>query len=92
MFSGDFSALGTTIYDPNSGAGGAAKTPFPGNIIPANRIDPISQKFLKYYDSVQPAGPVEQLHAVQLFAQQPGWFHSAHGFRGIVEVAVDRPL
>jgi hypothetical protein len=51
MFSGDLSGLGTIIYDPNSGAGGAAKTPFAGNIIPANRIDPISQKFLKYYNS-----------------------------------------
>ena len=49
MFTGDFSGLGTTVYDPNTGAGGATKTPFPGNAIPANRIDPISQKFLKYY-------------------------------------------
>ena len=49
MFTGDFSGLGTTIYDPNTGAGGATKTPFPGNVIPSNRIDPISQKFLKYY-------------------------------------------
>ena len=56
MFSGDFSALGTTIYDPNTGAGGAAKTPFPGNVIPTNRIDPISQKFLKYYDSANLPG------------------------------------
>lgn len=49
MFAGDFSALGTTIYDPDTGANGATKTPFPGNQIPANRLDPISQKFLKYY-------------------------------------------
>ena len=38
-----------TIYDPNSGTGGATKTPFPGNVIPSNRIDPISVKFLNYY-------------------------------------------
>ena len=49
MFGGDFSALGTTIYDPATGANGATKTPFPDNKIPSNRLDPISQKFLKYY-------------------------------------------
>jgi Carboxypeptidase regulatory-like domain len=47
MFQGDFSELlpSTVIYDPNTGQ------PFPGNIIPANRLDPISLKFLKYYNS-----------------------------------------
>ncbi|HXK03581.1 MAG TPA: TonB-dependent receptor [Verrucomicrobiae bacterium] len=49
MFNGDFSALGTTIYDPDTGANGATKTPFPNNQIPSNRIDPISKKFLNYY-------------------------------------------
>jgi len=49
MFTGDFSAFGTTIYDPASGLNGATKTPFPSNIIPSNRIDPISKKFLNYY-------------------------------------------
>jgi hypothetical protein len=43
MFNGDFSAWGTTIYDPID------KTPFPGNKIPSDRIDPISKNFLKYY-------------------------------------------
>ena len=43
MFAGNFSGLNTTIYDPTT------KTPFAGNIIPTNRIDPISQKLLKYY-------------------------------------------
>ena len=44
MRSGDFSAFGTTIYDPNTGnADGTGRTPFPGNIIPANRINSISQ-------------------------------------------------
>ena len=46
MFNGDFSAWNTTIYDPNSGS---PRTPFQGNIIPISRLDPISQKFLKYY-------------------------------------------
>lgn len=47
MFGGDFSELlpSTVIYDPNTGQ------PFVGNIIPTNRLDPISVKFLKYYNS-----------------------------------------
>jgi hypothetical protein len=44
MFSGDFSAFGTTIYDPNT------ESPFPGNMIPSNRIDSISKKLLNYYN------------------------------------------
>jgi hypothetical protein len=51
MFRGDFSEQlipgnpATYIYDPNTGQ------PFPGNIIPTNRLDPISLKFLKYYNT-----------------------------------------
>ena len=43
MFSGDFSGIANTIYDP------LTKLPFPGNVIPASRIDPISKKLLQYY-------------------------------------------
>jgi hypothetical protein len=43
MFGGNFSGVNATIYDPTT------KQPFPGNIIPTNRLDPISQKLLKYY-------------------------------------------
>ncbi|HEV2448693.1 MAG TPA: carboxypeptidase-like regulatory domain-containing protein, partial [Candidatus Sulfopaludibacter sp.] len=47
---GNFSALSATIYDPaTGGATGAAKTPFPGNVIPTSRLDPVSLKFLNYY-------------------------------------------
>ena len=47
MFTGDFSEIlpGTVIYDPLTGQ------PFPGNVIPANRIDPVSQSLLEYYHS-----------------------------------------
>jgi hypothetical protein len=51
MFTGNESALSTVIYDPLSGNGGATKVPFPGNIIPASQLDPISQKLLAYYPS-----------------------------------------
>lgn len=52
MFTGDFSELlpSTIIYDPTTGQ------PFAGNIIPGNRLDPISLKFLKYYNSANVLG------------------------------------
>ncbi len=52
MFTGDFSELlpSTIIYDPATGL------PFAGNIIPSNRLDPISLKFLKYYNSASVLG------------------------------------
>ncbi len=39
MRTGDFSATGTTIYDPLTGnSDGTGRSPFPGNIVPSNRI------------------------------------------------------
>jgi outer membrane receptor protein involved in Fe transport len=38
---GNFSALSTPLKDPLGGT-------FPGNIIPANRLDPIAQNYFKY--------------------------------------------
>ena len=52
---GDFSAYSgnITIYDPltrvPTGTGQYVGQPFPGNIIPANRINPIAKKILEYY-------------------------------------------
>jgi Carboxypeptidase regulatory-like domain len=44
---GDFSAAPTIIYDPATGnPDGTGRQPFPGNIIPANRISPIAQAIL----------------------------------------------
>jgi carboxypeptidase family protein len=37
---GNLSDLGLNIYDPNSGATPAARTQYPGNIIPASQISP----------------------------------------------------
>src|ERR1700720_3643542 len=50
MFTGDFSGVNATIYDPTT------KQPFPGNVIPTGRLDPISQKLLKYYAPANVAG------------------------------------
>jgi len=44
---GNFSRAGTTIYDPATGnPDGTGRLPFPGNIIPANRISPIARNIL----------------------------------------------
>jgi len=50
MFRGDFSALSTTIYDPQSfDPGTGRRQPFPGNIIPSTRINSVARKLLAYY-------------------------------------------
>jgi hypothetical protein len=55
MRNGDFSALlaqGTIIYDPATAQQVGARVvrqPFPGNIIPTNRINPIAAAALKYF-------------------------------------------
>jgi hypothetical protein len=53
---GDFSNARNTngslqvIFDPATGnPDGSGRTPFPGNVIPANRINPISQQLLGLY-------------------------------------------
>jgi len=44
---GDFSKATTKIYDPATGnADGTGRQPFPGNVIPANRISPLARKIL----------------------------------------------
>jgi hypothetical protein len=45
---GDFSAFPQLIYDPTSATGTGVRTPFPNNMIPANRISKVSQSFESY--------------------------------------------
>lgn len=45
---GDFSAFPQLIYDPTSATGTAVRTPFPNNVIPANRISKVAQSFQSY--------------------------------------------
>jgi Carboxypeptidase regulatory-like domain/TonB dependent receptor len=50
---GDFSSLPVIIYDPattrpNPNGTGFVRDPFPGNVIPANRISPISRYFQSF--------------------------------------------
>ncbi|MFB3825181.1 MAG: carboxypeptidase regulatory-like domain-containing protein [Bryobacteraceae bacterium] len=47
------------IYDPSTtrmSGNTALRDPFPGNVIPANKIDPVAQAFLKYWPLPNRAG------------------------------------
>lgn len=66
FLSGDFSKLRSPqgqliqIFDPATGRevnGQWVRDPFPGNIIPANRINPIAQKILGYYPKPNTSDP-----------------------------------
>jgi hypothetical protein len=48
---GDFSGLNVTVKDPTTGQ------PFPGNMIPANRINPVSQKAQAFFYPPPNFGP-----------------------------------
>jgi hypothetical protein len=50
MRSGDFSELSTVIRDPYT------RLPFPGNVIPANRLSPEAQRLLAYVPHANRAG------------------------------------
>lgn len=48
--SGDFNSTGTTIYDPFTGnPDGTQRTPFPGNVIPQNRISEVAKKLIAHW-------------------------------------------
>lgn len=49
---GNFSAVNYTLYNPFSAAlsgSSVTRSPFPGNIIPPNLINPVAQAYLQYY-------------------------------------------
>jgi len=50
-FNGDFSAVPQlSLYDPNTGnPDGTGRQPFANNIVPVNRIGPISKQLLQYF-------------------------------------------
>jgi hypothetical protein len=61
MRNGDFSALPVPIYDPattrpNPNGTGFVRDPFPGNIIPADRLSPISRSLQSFLPNPTTAG------------------------------------
>lgn len=62
---GDFSALGTTIYDPltahlDPATGNYIRDAFPGNLIPSTRFDPVAVKAMTYFPAPNAGLPGEQ--------------------------------
>jgi hypothetical protein len=61
MLAGNFSnPIFPTIYEPSSLSNGA-RTPFPGNIIPTNLMDPLALAVQKYFPSPNQPGYVNNL-------------------------------
>lgn len=59
MRAGDLSASDRPIYDPATGdADGKNRQPFPGNLIPPDRINPISTKLLTQLPLPNQPGPI----------------------------------
>jgi len=86
MRNGDFSALPVTIYDPattrpNPSGTGFVRDPFPGNIIPAGRISPIS----KYFQSFLPQPTNDGLQNNYLGGSLPTGFNNDN-FTGKVDL------
>ena len=85
------------IYDPNSHALAAdgktiTATLFPGNILPQNRISPISKKLLEFYRTPTLARRGQQLRHRAGPSAKSRPVCPAHGLRGVVEIDVGRPL
>ena len=84
MRTGDFSELlpGIVIYDPATARAEGARVrrdPFPGNIIPTNRISTIAKNYLSYYPL--PTVPVDR--ACQLSLQPKPRLHNDGQWRGV---------
>lgn len=61
---GDFSQTGTVIYDPLTGnPDGTGRTPFPGNVIPANRINPVARNLMALLPAPQYDGTANNYFA-----------------------------
>jgi len=62
VINGNFSAIpGLTLFDPRSGIAGFGRTPFPGNIIPLNMLNPTAQTLLGNFPAPNLAGLTNNL-------------------------------
>jgi hypothetical protein len=78
MVGGNFSALPKTIYDPNTtvispDGTTATRSPFPGNIIPTSRMDPVAAKIAALYPATnQPLNYSSGYPQNDYFVSTPG--------------------
>ena len=54
---GDFSQYPTLIYDPLTVNASGVRSPFPGNVVPGNRMDPVGKNMMGYYPEPNVGGP-----------------------------------
>ena len=72
MRTGDFSEVPQILYDPYSVAtvnGTPTRTPFAGNMVPANRQDPVAQKIMPFWPAPNRPSP----NAAQPWVQNYGF-------------------
>ncbi len=77
-----------TLYDPwstklDAATGTASRTPFAGNIVPQNRMDPTSVTFMK--DVWQPNGPGDNLTHVNNYKLTFPWWSDYKNWSGRVD-------
>jgi hypothetical protein len=65
MKAGDFSEVAATIYDPATINAAGQRQPFAGNIIPADRFNPVAVKMLSYYPSPNVPGIVNNFFSTK---------------------------
>lgn len=66
MRAGDFSEFSNQIFDPFTVTAGGVRTAFPGNLIPAGRINPVAAAYAKYYPLPNRPGTVSNYFTNQL--------------------------
>jgi hypothetical protein len=67
MRQGNFSEFGGSIFDPNTATGtNNQRLPFPGNIIPSGRINPVSAAYAALYPEPNRAGTEDNYFTNQL--------------------------
>jgi outer membrane receptor protein involved in Fe transport len=77
ILTGNFSGLGTPIYDPattTTGPGGALRQPFPDNIVPAQRLDPAALKLASFLPLPTSAGSTRNFTYNPSITQQTDQF------------------
>jgi hypothetical protein len=66
MRSGDFTEFANLVYDPNTATSAGVRTAFPGNQIPANRINPVAAAYAAMYPLPNRDGTVANYFTNQL--------------------------
>ncbi len=66
MRAGDFSEFTNLVYDPFTVTSTGTRSPFPGNVIPGSRINPVAAAYASYYPLPNRPGTVANYFTNQL--------------------------